>query len=184
MIWGGLRDLGSNEPNWCKPNQSTYRQHLPKVCVQQFDSQDEDQFGIFWALLVNFGLGIMHEEGICQIWILGFLRSKRSNLEVWKKWGVNVKMSLYLRRHKCLVKEVYWWNVAYSMRVWEVAFNFWFFKIFKWFLGGAKVWVKKSFLIENLKMDTGEFFWLICGYYCETMCKSSIWWNLFDLGVC
>ncbi len=38
VIWGGLRDLGSNEPNQCEPNQSTYRQHLPKVCVQQFYS--------------------------------------------------------------------------------------------------------------------------------------------------
>ncbi len=58
--------MGSSESNWCKPNQSTYRQHLPKVCVQQFDGQDEDQFGIFWALLVHFGLGIMYEEGVCQ----------------------------------------------------------------------------------------------------------------------
>ncbi len=49
----------------------------------------------------------MHEEGICQICILGFLRSKRSNLEVKKKWGVYVEMSLYLRRYKYLVKEVY-----------------------------------------------------------------------------
>ncbi len=41
----------------------------------------------------------MCKEGICQIWILRFLRSKRSNLEVWKKWGVNAEMSPYLRRH-------------------------------------------------------------------------------------
>ncbi len=33
-------------------------------------------------------------------------------------------------------------------------------------------------------MDTGQFFWLICEYCCETMCKSSIWSNLFYLGVC
>ncbi len=78
VIWGGLRDLGSSEPNQCKPNQSTYR---------QFDGEDEDLFEIFWALLVNFGLGIMHEEGICWIQIFGFLRSKSSNLEVWKKMG-------------------------------------------------------------------------------------------------
>ncbi len=37
------------------------------VCTQQFDGQDEDQFGIFWALLVHFGLGIMCEKGICKI---------------------------------------------------------------------------------------------------------------------
>ncbi len=105
VIWGGLCDLGSNVPNWCKPNQSTQRQHLPKVCVQQFHGQDEDWFRVFWALLVHFGLGIMSKEGIYQIWILGFLRSKRSNLEVWKKWGVDVEMSLYLRRCKYLWKK-------------------------------------------------------------------------------
>ncbi len=34
--------FGLNEPNGCEPNQSTYRQGLPKVCVQQFHGQDED----------------------------------------------------------------------------------------------------------------------------------------------
>ncbi len=29
VIWGGLSDLGSSEPNRCKPNQSTYRQWKP-----------------------------------------------------------------------------------------------------------------------------------------------------------
>ncbi len=62
--------------------------------------------------------------------------------------------------------------------------QFLIFENFKWYLGGAKVWVKMSFLKENLKMDTGQFFWLICGYHCETMCKSSIWSNLFQMGVC
>ncbi len=99
MIWGGLRDLCSNEPNQCEPNQSTYRQHLPKVCVQQLHGQDADWFWIFGALLVHFGLGIICQEGICQIWTLGFLII-RSNLEVQKKWGVNVEMSLYLRRRQ------------------------------------------------------------------------------------
>ncbi len=27
-----------------------------------------------------------------------------------------------------------------------------------WFLGEAKVWVEKSFLIEDLKIDIGQFF--------------------------
>ncbi len=130
VIWGGLRDLGSNEPNWCKPNQSTYRQHLPKVCVQKFHGQDEDWFGIFWALVVYFGLGIMRKEGICQIWNFVFLRSKSSNLEVQTKWGIDVEISLYLRRYKYLVKEVYWWNIVYCMEVWEVVFDFWFLKKF------------------------------------------------------
>ncbi len=62
VTWGGLHNLGAfgkSEPNWCEPNQSTYRQGLPKVCVQQFHSQDEDQFRIFWAIFVQFRLGIM-----------------------------------------------------------------------------------------------------------------------------
>ena len=83
VIWCELRDLGSSEPNQCKPNQSTFRQHLPKVYVQQFHGQDEDWFGIFWALLVHFRLGIIHKKGICQVRIFGFMRSKSSNLEVW-----------------------------------------------------------------------------------------------------
>ncbi len=91
-----------------------------------------------------------------------------------KQWGVNVEMSPYLRKHKYLAKEVYWRNVVYCMGVWEVAFDLWFLKIFIWFLGRAKVWVEKSLFIENLKMDTGQFFWSICGYCYETMCKSSI----------
>ncbi len=62
--------------------------------------------------------------------------------------------------------------------------SIWFLNIFIWFLGGAKVWVKMLFFIENLKTDTGQFFCLICGYCYETMCKSSIWSNLFHLGVC
>ncbi len=78
----------------------------------------------------------------------------------------------------------YWWNVVYCIGVWEVTFNFWFLKIFTWFLGGAKVWVKKSFCIENLKMDIGQFFWLLCGHWCETMLKSSILSILFHLDVC
>ncbi len=143
--WSDLWAFGKSEQNWSKWNQITYRQRLPKVCLQQFHGQDEDWFGIFWALLVHFRLGIMRKEGICQIWIFGFLRSKRSNLEVRKIWGVDVEMAPYLRKYKNLVKEVYWWNVVYCMGVWVVTFDFWFLKIFTWFLGGAKVWVKKSF---------------------------------------
>ncbi len=38
----------------------------------------------------------------------------------------------------------------------------------------SKVCIEKSFFIENLKMDIGQFLY---GYYC-------IWSNLFHLGVC
>ncbi len=58
------------------------------------------------------------------------------------------------------------------------------FENFYMVLGGAKVRVEKSFLIENLKIDNGQFFQLIYGYYCKTMYKSSIWSCLFHLGVC
>ncbi len=161
MIWGGLRDLGSSEPNQCKPNQSTYRQPLPKVYVQQFDGQGEDWFGIFRALLVYFGLGIMHEEGICPIWIFGFLRSKSSNLEVWKKWGVDVEMSPYLFGKKKYIDEM------------QYIFDFW--KCLHGFLCRAKVRVKNHFLGNSFSQ------YIDC---CETMYKNSIWSNLFHLHVC
>ncbi len=38
--------IWADEPNWCEPNQSTYRQRLPKVCLQHFHGQDEDWFRI------------------------------------------------------------------------------------------------------------------------------------------
>ncbi len=47
---GDLRWVARFGLKWAKSvraNQSTYRQHLPKVCVQQFHGQDEDWFGIF-----------------------------------------------------------------------------------------------------------------------------------------
>ncbi len=104
---GDLGAFGKSEPNWCEPNQITYRQGLPKVCVQQFHGQDEDQFEVFWALLVYFGLGIVCQEGLGELYILGFFQSKSSNLEVQKIWGIDVKMALYLRKYKNLVKEAY-----------------------------------------------------------------------------
>ena len=44
-------------PKGTSHNQSTCRQHLPKVCVQQLHGQDEDYFGIFWDLLLYFWVG-------------------------------------------------------------------------------------------------------------------------------
>ncbi len=139
-FWGGLRDLGAfrkSQQIWCEPNQITHRQGLPKVCVQQFHSQDEDQFRFFQALLIHFGLGIMLEERIWEVQFFGFVRSNSSNLEVWKIYGLDVEISPHLWRYKYFVKEVHWWIVVYCMGIWEVAFNFWFLKIFKWFLGGG-----------------------------------------------
>ena len=37
---------------------------------------------------------------------LGFTKSKSLNFEVWKIWGMDVEMALYLRKYKNLVKEV------------------------------------------------------------------------------
>ncbi len=84
VIWGAgpiCELLEKSERNRSQRNQITYRQRLPKVCLQQFHGQDENWFGIFWALLVHFRLGIMCKEGICQIWIFRFLRSKGP---IWK----------------------------------------------------------------------------------------------------
>ncbi len=39
---GDLRWVARFEPNRCEPNRSTYRQRLPKVCLQQFHGQDEN----------------------------------------------------------------------------------------------------------------------------------------------
>ncbi len=96
-----LRDLGAfgkTKQNQSKQNQITYRQPLPKVCIQKFHGQDEDQFWIFWALFVQFRLGIMHQEGFWELWILGFFGSKSLNLEVWKIWGMDVETAPYLRK--------------------------------------------------------------------------------------
>ncbi len=86
---------------------------------------NEHQFCIFWALLVQFGLGkFMCKEGFQELWILGFFRSKRLTLEMWKIWGMDVEMAPYLRKYQNLVKEVYWWNVVCCMGVWVVTFDF------------------------------------------------------------
>ncbi len=79
-----LFDMGKTEPNQCDPNQITYRQGLPKLCVQLFHSQDGDWFGIFWGCLVYFRLRIVHQERFGELWILGFFMSKSLNLEVQK----------------------------------------------------------------------------------------------------
>ncbi len=113
-------------------------------------------------------------------WVLKVKKVKFRSVE---KWGMDAEMSPYLSWYKYLVEKVYWWNIAYCMGVWEVVFDFWFLKIFTWFLSGAKVWVEKSFLVENIKMDIGQFFQLIYAYCSERMYKSSIWSNLFYLGV-
>ncbi len=42
LFLGDLRWVARFEPNRCKPNRSTYRQPLPKVCQQQFHGQDEN----------------------------------------------------------------------------------------------------------------------------------------------
>ena len=148
VIWGGLRDLGSSEPNRSKPNQSTCRQGWWKVCVHLFHSQDKDQFQVFWALLVQIGLGIVHQEEFGELWNLRFSRPKSLNLEAQKLQGMVVEIAPYLRKYKYLVKEVYWWNLVNCIGVWVVGFDFWFLKNFIQFLDRAKVGVEKSFLVD------------------------------------
>ena len=77
-----------------------------KSMLYLFHGQDEHQIRIFWAFLVLFGLRTMHKEGICEVQIYGFTRSKSSNLKGWKIWHMLRQISLYLRKSKYLVKEV------------------------------------------------------------------------------
>ncbi len=173
MIWGGLRDLGSNEPNWCKPNQSTYRQHLPKVCVQQFHGQDEDWFGIFLGSCGSFWVGDYAPRRNLSNLNFWVSEVKKVNFGSVEKMGcecrnVSVTQKVQIFGERSILKK---WSILYG----GLRGSIWFLKNSIWFLGGAKVLVKKSFFIENLKMDTGQFFWLICGYCYEPMCKSSIY---------
>ncbi len=159
MIWEGWSNLGAfgkSEQNQRKPNQITYRQPSPKVCVHLFHCQDEDQFWIFVLFQFNLGWGRC-QEGFWEVQILGFLRSKSSNLKVIENMGYecgNVSMSQKLQ---IFCETGIWWNVINCMRVWEVAFNFWLSTIVKNFTGGVKSWVEKSFLKETLKMDIGKY---------------------------
>ncbi len=57
-----------------------------KRCVHLFHGQDEDQFWIFWALLVHFGLGMMWQEGFWEIQILEFFWSKSSKQRKYQVW--------------------------------------------------------------------------------------------------
>ena len=138
---------------WTTTNQPM--SHDVNIClgtICMFGSLVRSFRSIFWAVLVQFGLGIMCWEGFWEVQIFGFFRPKSSNLEELKIQGMDVEMALYLRKYKYLVKEVYWWNVVYCMGVWEVAFDFWFLKIFIWFLGGVKGRVKISDFMKVFKM--------------------------------
>ncbi len=44
------------------------------------------------------------------------------------------------------------------MGVWVVTIDFWFLKIFIWYLGGPKVRVEKSFFDKKFEMDIGQLF--------------------------
>lgn len=73
---------GRSKSHWNSSwNQSTWRQHLQKLCAHQCHSQDEDQIQSFGAFLVEFKSRMMTEEGICEVWNLGLFRSKSSNWE-------------------------------------------------------------------------------------------------------
>ncbi len=96
--------------------QITYGQHVTKVCVHLFYGKNEDQFGIFWAFLVQFGLQIMHEDGQCKIQICRVFRSKSSNLEGWKAWdtlwSISQKVQMLVKKYIdkiCFFACVYEW---------------------------------------------------------------------------
>ncbi len=53
VIWGAWSDLWAFGKKWAKSNH--LKAGLPKVSIHLFHGQNEDQFRIFWALLVDFG---------------------------------------------------------------------------------------------------------------------------------
>ncbi len=85
VIWDVLSDLGSNEPNQCKPNRNTYRQHLPKERDSSLMVKmriDLRSFGLFWFIL---GWGLCVEKEFVKFKFLGFLRSKVQSWKCGKK---------------------------------------------------------------------------------------------------
>ncbi len=179
MIWGGLSDLGAfGKSNWnqSNQNQSTCKQDSWKVCVEQCHGQDENGFGIYWTILLQFGLGIMCKEGFWEVLIFGLFRSKTSNFEGLKIWGMDVGMGLYLRKYKFLV---YWWNVVYCVGVLSSSNHFLIFKNFYMLLGGVKDQVETSDFMKVFKIgiSVGVGFIsvelcikLISFYFCEFQC--------------
>ncbi len=153
VAWFGLS--WKSDPNQSNPNQSTYRQGQWKMCVHLFYGQDEDQVLVFKTLLVQFGLGIVPQEGFWDLWILGFFWSKSSNLEVQGKYGVwmwngciSEKVLKFGERSMSMKCSLLCQGLSGSIQ-------FFIFENFCMVLGGLKVVVEKSFSTENLKMVIG-----------------------------
>ncbi len=131
---------------------STCWQGQPKVCVQQFHGQDEDRFGILQAVLVQFGLGIMCQEEFGEVLILGFFRSKSSDLEEPKIWGMDVEMGSNLRKYKffgersMLIKCSFLF-VYLSSSIHVLIFNI-FCVVFRW----GQRWIKISDFMKVFKI--------------------------------
>ncbi len=81
VFLGDLRWVARFGLKWAKSVQAKSK-HLQAASSKSMSTAlSWSKWGLIWDLLgslVHFGLGIMHEEGICQIWICGFLRS------IWK----------------------------------------------------------------------------------------------------
>ncbi len=151
MIWAQVSQMGASQVK--APTGSIFQKCVYSSLIVKMRN-DFGSFGLFVSFLVGDNVWGKNLSNL-NFWVP---EVRSSNLEVQKILGAGVEMAPYLRKYKYLVKEVYWWNVVCCMECWVVTFNFWFLKISIWFFGEAKVRVKKSFWIENLKMDIGQFF--------------------------
>ncbi len=125
----------ATETGW--PKQITFRQGQPKVRVHLFHGQDKDQFMVFWAFLVQFGLREMCQERKCKVWIFGVFWSKSFDLDGWKIWDMLGQISLYLRKYtniwwKKYIDEIMY-NIVHVFEWWCSSFDFHiFYMVFMW----------------------------------------------------
>ncbi len=98
MIWELLEKASQINVSQIKsPTGSLYQKYVySSLMIKMRINKD------LWAILVQFRLGIMLKEGICEVQIFGFMRSKSSNLQVCKIWCVDVEMGLYLSKYNFL----------------------------------------------------------------------------------
>ncbi len=130
---------------------------------------------------------MVHKEGKCAVQIFGFFRSLSSNLEGQKIWD----MFLYLRKYKCLVKEVYLIKCKKLYRCLNGSIWFLIFKIqvrphLSWaasklghtkLLFVANLWYFPLFLFcTNKKVDTQRNLCLYqCVKYLANKSSEAVW---------
>ncbi len=82
--WRELNEIWAAETGW--PKQIANRQPPPKAYPQWFHGEDKFQIWSSWVFLDLYAHSGSYQLGICQVWILRFLRAKSSNLGAAKYW--------------------------------------------------------------------------------------------------